>query len=520
MYVISIGSARSEMRTTLAGVLEYLNQDRRGVAAPRSADVTVRHVERGDIAVHQLKSGRMAVRPRGTARSILVQILDEVERYVVRVDGKVLRPHEMSRASWGAVVAAGRLAFFPEEAIDLAAAEAGPLFHTRDLFEAEGPFDIAAFVDNEFRRRFGYGRQGPAYAPDASPNARHVLHVAYALLRGEKVRECVLSAYRDDPEIGKHDLTWLRPLIEVPALRGALSPAQLQGLCHVMRHDGLKITADNAGKLLAIVRRLPVDCGVVQVDDALFSAGILQPRTAAAFSAAQGPAATPVSPLAQRIHAITTQRRFDATMERAKAQREALEISQRHFDDLARRAVADRTCAGYDWANMVALAVLQRDVAAVLEIFDSPKDWNTDSKRALREVTGVDLLQCTAALRRRRIFELCGFSPAEQARWEHEAAAAKADRVAAREFEDARKRAEASNWRLEGGKVLNGREYVDFCISEGFSEIIDMPRGRARAYRICNPRRGMSRPLRAKDGTLSYARARLAQAAVPAAIAA
>lgn len=141
------------------------------------------------------------------------------------------------------------------------------------------------------------------------------------MLRGEKVREYVLSAYRDDLEIGKHDLTWLRPLIEVPALRGALSPAQLQGLCHVMRHDGLKITADNAGKLLAIVRRLPVDCGVVQVDDALFSAGILQPRTAAAFSAAQGPAAVPVSPLAQRIHALTTQRRFDATMERAKAAR-------------------------------------------------------------------------------------------------------------------------------------------------------------------------------------------------------
>ncbi len=81
--------------------------------------------------------------------------------------------------------------------------------------------------------------------------------------------------------------------------------------------------------------------------------------------------------------------------------------------------------------------------------------------------------------------------------------------------EDARKRAEASRWRLETGRVLNGREYVDFCIAEGFSEIVDMARGRARAYRICNPRHGVSRPLRAKDGTLSYARARLAQAGVP-----
>lgn len=520
MYVISIGSARSEMRTTLAGVLEYLNQDRRGVAAPQPDDVTVRHVERGEIAVQHLKSGRFAVRPRGTARPILTQVLDEIERYLVRVDGKILRPYEMTRASWGAVVAAGRLAFFPEEAIDMATAETGPLLHTRDLFEAQGSFDIAAFVDGEFRRRFGYGRQGPAYAPGASLNSRHELHVAYALLRGEKVRECVLSAYRDDPEIGKHDLPWLRPLIEVPALRGALSPAQLQGLCQVMRHEHLPITAGNVGKLLAIVRRLPSDCRDVEVDDALFAAGILQPRTAPVLKAAQGPAAAPVSPLAQRIHSLATQRRFNATMERAKAQREAMEMSQRHFDDLVRRAVAERTCAGYEWANKVALAVLQRDVAAVLEIFDSPKDWNTETKRALRDETGVDLLQCTAAQRRRRIFELCGFSPAEQERWEREAAAEKADRAATREFEDARKRAEASRWRLESGRVLNGREYVDFCIAEGFSEIIDMPRGRARAYRICHPRRGMSRPLRAKDGTLTYARARLAQAAVPAAIAA
>ncbi|WP_228772555.1 hypothetical protein [Cupriavidus necator] len=515
MYVISIGSARSEMRTTLAGILEYLNQDRRGVTGLRPDEVTVRHVERGDIAVQPLKSGRLAVRPRGTARSILTQVLDEIERYIVRADGKVLRPHEMSRASWGAVVAAGRLAFFPEEAIDITAADAGPLFHTRDLFEGEGPFDIAAFVDDEFRRRFGYGRQGPAYAPNECPNSRHELHVAYALLRGEKVRECVLNAYRDDPEIGKYDLAWMRPLIDVPALRGALPPAQLQGLCRVMRLDKLPITTGNVAKLLGIMRRLPGDCGDIQIDDALFDAGILPPRTIPILKAPQGPAGTPVSGLAQRIHGLTTLRRFNTTVENAKAQREALEITQRHFDDLAQRAVAERASTGYDWANRVALAVLQRDIAALLEVFDSPKDWNTETKRALRDELGVDLLQCPAAERRRQIFELCGFSPAEQERWEHQAAAEKADRLATREFEDARKRAEASSWRLETGRVLNGREYVDFCIAEGFSEIVDMARGRARAYRICNPRHGVSRPLRAKDGTLSYARARLAQASVP-----
>ncbi len=131
----------------------------------------------------------------------------------------------------------------------------------------------------------------------------------------------------------------------------------------------------------------------------------------------------------------------------------------------------------------------------------------------------MDLLQCTAVVRRQRIFEMCGFSPAEQQRWEQQAASAKAERQATQAMEEARKRAEAASWRLESGKVLNGCEYVEFCIAEGFSEIVDVPRGRAREYRIRDPRRSMSRRLRGKDGTLAYARARLAQNDAPLALA-
>ena len=108
MYVIHIGQ-RAEHRTTLAGVLQYLNDDRDGKAVPRVEDIAVRHVERGAIPVERLTGGNFAVRPVGTRRAILSMILDEVDRFIVRVGGKTLRPHEMSRAAWGAVVAAGRL---------------------------------------------------------------------------------------------------------------------------------------------------------------------------------------------------------------------------------------------------------------------------------------------------------------------------------------------------------------------------------------------------------------------------
>ncbi|WP_316157436.1 hypothetical protein [Cupriavidus sp. BIC8F] len=519
MYVITLGQ-RAETRTTLAGVLHLLNDDRSETAQSRFEEIAVRHVEGGNIPVVCLSHGRLGVRPGGSARSILTRVIDEVDRFIVRVGGKVLHPQEMSRASWGAVLAAGRLAYFPEEAIDLSQGAAGPLFRTADLFEESGPFDIAQYVQSEFVRRFGYGTNGPLYDPAQIPNARHEVHVAYALLRGEKLRECVLNTYRDNPRFGRSDLDWLEPLIAVPALRGALSAHHLQTLCRLLRLEKIAITPQNAPKLLAIVRRVPADGTDVHMDDALYEAGVLAPRSTLVARPAEGQAAAPVSALASRIHHLITQRQFHATMDKAKAQREALEISQRHFDDIARRAVHARVSTSFDWPNKVALAVLQRDVATLLHIFDNPKDWNVDSKRALREELDVDLLQCTAAVRRQRIFEMCGFSAAEQQRWEQQAVAAKASRLALQDFEDARKRAEASNWRLESGKVLNGREYVDFCIAEGFSEIVDVPPGRAREYRIRDPHRSMSRRQRAKDGTLAYARAKLAQAGTPRALAA
>ncbi|MFJ4291294.1 hypothetical protein ACIP1U_16145 [Cupriavidus sp. NPDC089707] len=518
MYVIHIGQ-RAENRTTLAGVLHYLNDDRDGKAMPRVDDIAVRHVERGAIPVVRLASGSFAVRPAGSRRGILTMILDEIDRFIVRAGGKILRPHEMSRASWGAVVAAGRLAYFPAEAIDLAQGDAGPLFQTADLFEEQWPFDIAEFVCGEFLRRFGYGINGPLYTPDASPNARHEVHVAYALLRGEKLRDCIINTYRENPHHGRHDL-WMKPLIEVPALRGALSPNVLQALCRIMRAEKLEITVHNANKLLAALRHVSREAGDVQVDDALFEAGILPPRTVPTPKPPSGENAQPVTKLAAAIHGLISERQFRDSMDKAKGERDALRISQREFDREAGAAAAYRLAYGFEWPNRVALAVMQRNVAALLQIFDGPKDWNTDSKRALRDELGVDVLQCAAATRRRRLFELCGFSEAEQAQWEAHEAIEKAQKRTDRELSDATLQAEAARYRLDTGQVMSGREYVDFCIDAGFTQLIDEPRGSARRYWIHDPIKRASRPLRAKDGTLGYARARLAQIAAPEALAA
>lgn len=314
MYVINIGQ-RAEHRTTLAGVLQYLNDDRDGKAAPRVDDIALRHVERGAIRVVKLGHGKFAVRPQGTRRAILSMILDEVDRFIVRVGGKILRPHEMSRAAWGAVVAAGRLAYFPEEAIDMSEDDAGPLFQTVDLFEDQGPFDITAFVCGEFVRRFGYGTNGPLYHPAASPNCRHEVHVAYALMRGEKVRDCIINTYRDNPHHTRSE-PWMQPLIEVPALRGSLSPSVLQALCRVIRGEKLEITPHNAPRLLAAVRNVPSDGGYVAVDDALFAAGLVPPRTMPTPKPLEGENARPATKLAARIHGLICERQYQEAVKR------------------------------------------------------------------------------------------------------------------------------------------------------------------------------------------------------------
>ncbi|GAA0188885.1 MULTISPECIES: flotillin family protein [Cupriavidus] len=509
MYVIHIGQ-RAEHRTTLAGVLQYLNDDRDGKAVPRVEDIAVRHVERGAIPVERLTGGNFAVRPVGTRRAILSMILDEVDRFIVRVGGKTLRPHEMSRAAWGAVVAAGRLAYFPAEAIDMSQDDTGPLFQTADLFEEQGSFDIADYICGEFIRRFGYGTNGPLYHPTAPPNCRHEVHVAYALMRGEKVRECIINTYRENPHHARSEF-WMRPLIEVPALRGALSPSVLQALCQTMRGEKLEITTYNVGKLIAALRDVPSDGHYVHVDDALFAAGILLPRTMPTPKPLEGENAQPATKLAARIRTLVCQRQYQASVDRAAEEREAFSISQREFDRRTRAAAIGRDTYGYEWPNRVALAVMERNVAAVLQIFDGPKDWNTESKRALREEYGVDVLQCTAAERRRRLFELCGFSDAEQAEWEAQEATAKARKRADSAVAEAKSRAEGTTYRIETGQAMNGREYVDFCINAGFSKLVDERRGSVRRYWIHDPVKRISRPLRAKDGTLDYARARLTQ---------
>ncbi|MFU0418411.1 hypothetical protein, partial [Acinetobacter baumannii] len=90
--------------------------------------------------------------------------------------------------------------------------------------------------------------------------------------------------------------------------------------------------------------------------------------------------------------------------------------------------------------------------------------------------------------------------------WEQHAAEAKAEKRRIEAMEQAKKTAESVRYSVGGGQVMTGKQYVDLCIAEGFSQIVPSRRGNAVSYLFVDPKRDLGRPLKVKDGTLDYAR--------------
>ncbi|MDF7156650.1 hypothetical protein NLR08_25040, partial [Escherichia coli] len=147
--------ANTESRTTLAGVLAFLNADKSIPRKITAESVTVHSVANGAIPVVSLSRGRIGLRPAGSVHEILTRVITEVERFILKPDGKVLQPYEVSRDSWDTVLAAGGLAYESESVVDPKRLQEGSLFSE---FQVESP---ERFISEEFRKRFGFGTAGP-----------------------------------------------------------------------------------------------------------------------------------------------------------------------------------------------------------------------------------------------------------------------------------------------------------------------------------------------------------------------
>lgn len=421
----------------------------------------------------------------GDAAELMQRLFDEVVPYAISEDGSVLRPHQMTRAKWGALNIVGSIGYAVYPCMP----------------QRKG-IDLSGWINKAFWDKFGFGHNGPEYTPGAGTNSRHEVHVAYALARGEMVPAEVLDEYRGQQGIyGKYDLRWLWDLIDFPVLRGAFpSITVMESTLSILRRERVDMTLELAGKVIEITRGLSPTAVHSVVDDALFDAGLLKVNGSTASGSLPGPA--PVSDAAARLSEQLRECKRQVELKRLSVDRSKGNISMRTF--IQRQAEIERAAAPVAWANQVISAIEERNLKAVLEILDGP--GNEVSQRFVEAEYAVKLRNVPAAKRRAALCSLAGIHT-EQA---VSAALTKIEvdrksRLALKEALRVREQVEGLAVRFEGQQT-NWKALIDSLIQRGFTEVRSAPNGASKIYTLVNPNSGGSVRLSSKDKTLDYAR--------------
>lgn len=436
--------------------------------------------------------GKRGVLQRGDAKEIAVRLLDEVDHAYIRPEGRVRQPWEMMPDEWLALVMLGGAAYnvYPCFTADQRAAVSG----------------FGPYLDDEIYVRFGYGHNGPLFGKPKQSNSRHEVHVAYALAEGKPVPDDVIAWYKGLPTKGGCVGEWFTVLLDYPEYRGKITAEKLATLAALLRNDGkmVVLTNENAPFFINLMGELQPDVTMTQMDDFMYQRGLLQVREAPLMPKAEGVA---YSPLADTLRTRLGLARKAKMIAGAHEAREKYGHTLRELHaDLAQAELVPAAEA-YGWANLVAEAVDKKDVAVLLSVLDTPDDANRESKKVIRETLGLKILGLKAAERRADIFRFCGYDDAQRAAFEQELDARHAAKKAADDEKSAREHAERATLQLGvGGEVVNGAEYVDRCIAEGFGCITTMRRGATTTYWLYNPASGMCRSINKANGTLDYAR--------------
>ncbi len=498
-HLSTIGFSRPV--ATLLEVLE-LFQNHAHFQYVDSADVSLSYA--GQPICVTKYNGKLTVRMSGTLRDLFLAMLDEIDGAYFRPNGKLQQPWEIRPAKW-------QLLFFAYEL----STQPLYLFTSDQVISADytGSHYNSMFqlCDAEIKARFGFGRGGPAVAGSGQVNGRHEVHLAYALAAGEPVPQAVLDDYAALAEPFGNDIRWARPLLAVPELRGAIPAAKLQKLVAVMTHSRQIISSANAAVLAMVARLMPNEPTHVEVDDLLYRHGLLEARALPETYRESVDIGVPVSPFATVLRRVMADERKAATLDRLDAKRAGREIGQREYDLHRHLAALDHGRGTFEFPNRLALAIQNAEMQFLLDVLDRPDDVNRWSKKAVKEVYGVKLIGVKAKARRRAIFALAGMDEVQQLQWELQADSNRDARIAAKDSDRAKARAELARYR-DGNLVVSGAQHVEMSIAGGFTEIVSYPTGASRRYSLVSSdaTRG-GRTLRVKDGTLAYAQYLLSQ---------
>lgn len=500
MYTLSIPAASFNV-PTLIEVFEIFGSER--MSGIESCEI--RLTRDGQPITVTRYNGVLAVRTAESALALAGRMLEEIWQLGFVRDRVALKPFEVRPAHWSLLFSLLDLSGRPylmlsseqfEDEVDRARGE-GHRFDLRDTFDALA------------HARFGFGMGGPSVQPGEPCNSRHEVHVAYALLL-DAVPDIVLDDYRALIDPFRHSLAWAQCLLDIPSLRGSISREALSRLRTVMKRDGKLITEQNAVALSELMRQLPIDPSMVAIDDLLAAHGIVDQKMS--LPAPYGKAVdvgVPASPLASRMRELMAESHRDQAIAHIELEWAAGRLATREYRLRHELVLLDHGRATYEWGNRIVQAIEGRDPGFLLQILDTTDDWNRLSKRAIFEVLGVKLTGLRAVARRRAVFALCGLDEAAQAEWEAQAQGQRAAREHRRLFDKARELAEHARYRAPDSTVISGVQHVDASIAAGFSEIRAWRKGAAKQYALVNPEKGEGRRLKAKDGTLAYARAML-----------
>ncbi|WP_321794793.1 hypothetical protein [Caballeronia sp. J97] len=455
-------------------------------------------------------NGRLTVRSPGTATSIFLSLLDEIDGAYFRPSFAALVPWQIRREHWQLLYLAFDLAreplyLFSSDQVAQANEEAGRSGrHRLNLFE---------LLQQESERRFGFRYAGPVVEGGGGQrNGRHEVHVAYALAAGKPVPQPVIDDYTSLSKFDS-DLQWAKPLLAVLELRGALPLSKLVPLANVMRHSKQAITSENAALLVMLMRLAPNEPTTVEVDDLLYERGVLESHPLPELYMKPVDIGQPSCKFAEVLRRTLADHARDGRLAELDNARAAGTLSKRDIELGKQLAILDHGRATHTYGNGLAKAIQAADMSYLLSVLDRPDDANRSTKQAVREVFGIKLIGVRAASRRRAIFELAGMDSVQQAEWESLSVSQREARRVAREIACAREAAQMSRVRTADGAVLTGAEWVDRSIAEGFSQIVSVRQGTSVRYALADPVRHLQVSLRATDGTLAYARASLEQRA-------
>jgi len=438
----------------------------------------------------------------------IIDALFALTPFVMDSNGKAKKPWQMSRAQWEQVNLIGKIA---HNVIPCLGADLLRQHCTSSRGES---VDVAEYMNGEFLRRFGYGHNGPLYGSNES-NSRHEIHVAYALAEGLPVPESVQVFYRESPRTyGGNDLSWFPRVLEDEYLRGRMPTAKLKILLSLAKGSGgFEISNENIGHFVTLLSELPRDAGYMQIDDFLYTKGILRVEPLPESKVEQGDG--PVNAFASEVSQMIAQASFDHGQERAMQDRAKGYATLR---DVARTEMQGKQALenrSYGWGNELARAIEEHDVSQLMQMLGGT--GNETSKRAIKKHFGINLLKANTEQRQRSIFALAGYISEEdyaaavvvyQRNVQAKAKAAKDLQEAKKketELDDARAFAARTKFNYSGS-ILNGAEFVDKLVQEGFSQLGERRRGAASRAILTNPTTDRMVELKAIDGTAAYAK--------------